>query len=336
MKTHTYASVLASKAAPAALPLPSTALTPRRDTKFDITLAQADRRNPVLAGLTDKQLVDKITTALDAAGCSYVTVPCSPVDGASDVGSDVASEDRAFNGRDINTRVRAAGRHRSGDIWFATCSEDELQHLLSTAALWIPHLSPQLSVALKAYPIIVHGIPVSFDPARDSGDIAALLEENCHLLGHPSALQHAEFISRAPDRNHSKTHSSLVLYLTSPHAANDCITQHIALSGRLHSTAQFFRHPPQCYKCFQFSHFARSCKVRAVCARCAGPHVAHACRCPQSDPCSGPAPCHHVPQKCALCSGPHIATDRRCPVRKALFEHHLQGHPAPGPLFSTL
>ncbi|KAF8583138.1 hypothetical protein K439DRAFT_1349356, partial [Ramaria rubella] len=103
------------------------------------------------------------------------------------------------------------------------------------------------------YPILVHGIPISFETC-DSDDIAALLDENRHLV-HPSMLQHAEFISHSPQSN-KKTHTSLLLYLTSLNAANECIKQHIAYHGCLPSTVQFICYPLQCYNCHHFSHVA--------------------------------------------------------------------------------
>ena len=324
--TQTYASVLASKATSPASPtplLPPLKPSNRRNTKFDITLAQNDRRAPVFMDLTDIQLADKIREAIVAGECTFVSGGPSSDDGSSDVGIN------------YEVRVRAAGRHRSGDIWIAVHSKAEHVALTETAYLWLPWLSDKLHVAPTTYPIIVHGIPTSFDPSRDSDDITAFLEENHRLFDHPSALQHAEFISRALDHSRSKAHSSLILYLTDPRAANACITQHIAFRGQLHATARFHRHPPQCYNCLCFGHFARSCKSSAVCACCAGAHATRACKCPLTDPCREAAPCCHIKQICALCSGTHTATDRDCPTRRSLIERHLSEHPASGPLFPT-
>ena len=213
---RTYASVLLSKATPLT-PQPPPRSMHHCDTKFDLMLAQKDRSAPVLTDLTDGQLTDKVREALDAADWKYDTRPSSSPAATSDDGSN------------FDVRICAAGRHHSGDIWFSTYSEDEYRFLLSGAPSWLPCLSHQLQVVPNTYPIVIHGILVSFDPSCDSDDIATLLDENHHLLGHPSMLQHAEFISCTPNHNLSKAHTSLILYLTNPHAANDCITQHVAL-----------------------------------------------------------------------------------------------------------
>ncbi|KAF8574396.1 hypothetical protein K439DRAFT_1319617, partial [Ramaria rubella] len=171
--------------------------------------------------------------------------------------------------------TRAVGRHWSGDIWISTCSKDKWDHLIETAHRWLPNLSGHLHITPKTYPILVHGIPTSFETSRDSDDIAALLDENCHLV-HPSMLQHAEFISWSPQSD-KKTHTSLILYLTSLNAANDCIKQHISYCGCLHSMVQFICYPPQCYNCHHFSHFAQSCRSATTCGLCSAKHATHDC-----------------------------------------------------------
>ena len=262
------------------------------DTKFDITLAQKDHSAPVLTDLTDGQLADKVREALDAADWKYDTRPSSSPAATSDDGSN------------FDVRIRAADCHDSGDIWFSTYSEDEYWSLLSGAPSWLPCLSRQLQVVPNTYPIIIHGILVSFDTSHDSDDIATLLDKNHHLLGHLSTLQHAEFISHTPNHNPSKAHTSLVLYLTNPRATNDCITQHVALHGCLHPTARFYHHPLQCYNCFCFGHFTCSCKTSAVCTCCAGVHATRACKCLQADPCEEAAPCCHTMQICSTDTSP--------------------------------
>ena len=276
---QTYALVLWSKATPLT-PQPPPRSMHHCDTKFDITLAQKDCSAPVLTDLTGGQLANKVWEALDAADWKYDTRPSPSLAATSDDGSN------------FDMRIRAAGFHHSGDIWFSTYSEDEYWSLLLGAPSWLPYLSHQ-QVVPNTYPIIIHGIPVSFDPSHDNDDIT-LLDENHHQLGHLSILQHAEFISYTPNCNPSKAHTSLVLYLTNPHATNDYITQHVALCGCLHPTAQFYHHPPQYCNCFHFGHFTCSCKTSAVCACCVGAHATGACKCPWANPCEEAASCCHT------------------------------------------
>ncbi|KAF8573702.1 hypothetical protein K439DRAFT_1320373, partial [Ramaria rubella] len=131
------------------------------------------------------------------------------------------------------------------------------------------------------YPVLVHGIPSTFDPSRHSSDIATLLNNNEIIIPHPSSLQHAEFLSPSSRHNTTppKSHRSLILYFTDPHVANNCITRHIALYGRLLPTLKFTRRPPQCYNCHCFGHFARSCKNTTICGLCSGKHSSQACHC---------------------------------------------------------
>ena len=147
--------------------------------------------------LTDSQLAHKIWEAIIAGECMDEYVGPS---------ADTSSSDEGTN---CEVRVHEAGHHHSGtgDIWVAAHSKVEHEALLSTVPLWLPWLSDKLHAVPTTYPIIAHDIPTSFDPSHNSNNIAVLLEEDHQLIGHLSALQHAEFIPRALDRNHSKAHS---------------------------------------------------------------------------------------------------------------------------------
>ena len=68
-----------------------------------------------------------------------------------------------------------------------------------------PKLSDQLSYMHETYPIIVHGIPASFETSCDSKYVASLLGVNPTLIMHLSALQHAEFLTHTSNKVHPKT-----------------------------------------------------------------------------------------------------------------------------------
>ena len=140
---------------------------------------------------------------------------------------------------------------------------------MKTAKEWLPFFSDQLSCVHKFYPIMVHGIPPSFDTSRYSKDITGLLSTNTDVITCPSTLHHTEFLACTSNKVPPKMHSPLILHFTDPETANKCIDHHMSYRGRLLPAVKYTRHPPQCYNCHRTGHFARSCKVKMSCGHCA-------------------------------------------------------------------
>src|SRR6266481_2468686 len=93
-------------------------------------------------------------------------------------------------------------------------SEDKCNMLIRTIPHWLPRLSDQLTYAHRTYPVLVHGIPATFDTSHDSQDVATLLSRNMNIITHPSALQHTEFLSCAQTQDqslHKACHSLILL-----------------------------------------------------------------------------------------------------------------------------
>ena len=194
-------------------------------------------------------------------------------------------------------------------------SEAKRDFLVETASRWVPQLSVQLSIAKKTYPVLVHGIPTSFDPLNGSDDVHHLISQNDHLIVCPLVLQHTEFLSWTHAASQCKSWGSLIMYLTDAQITNDCIVHHIAYWSRLLLTVKFTCHPPQCYKCHRFGHLSQSCKASITCGCCAGTHATCDCRCPATTECVEPTPCRHIQLRCAACAGLHPVSYSKCPAR---------------------
>ena len=183
---------------------------------------------------------------------------------------------------------------------------------MASSHVWLPKLSDKLCITLKTYPILAHGLPVSFDPARNSQDVHVIISYNNHIITHSATLQHVDFLHCLHSSSQAKLHTSFVLYFTNPKIAKNCIAHWLAFQGCLLSTAKFVQKPPQCYNCHCNGHLTWSCKKVPIGGLCSGPHTSPNCQCPNQLPCAETAPCKHVMQKCGACSGPHVASDVGC------------------------
>ena len=121
-------------------------------------------------------LIDKIHVAVTEAECWYEVRPLSP--------DHKGNPDEEY----VLPDICAVGCHCSGDIWIVTVTESECDFLARSAHRWLPLLSDQLNIYRKTYPVLVHGMPTTFNPSRDSSHIASFLNENSDIITHPSML----------------------------------------------------------------------------------------------------------------------------------------------------
>ena len=231
---------------------------------FDLTLTQKSRNHPVLTELSSQDLSDRIYAALREADCWHKIHPISP-------DSEGSGELR------LAPCIQAVRHHHSGDLWILVVSKAVQDTLIGLIHEWLPQLSDGLTYIPKTYPVLIHGVPTSFDTSHDSPDINALLDVNLDIIPHPSTLQHVEFLIRNPGRLQHKTHSSVVLHFMDPTVANDCIAHQVSLHGRLRSMVKFIQHPPRCYSCHQLGHFAWACKLKRACGLHTDAHNTRSC-----------------------------------------------------------
>ena len=157
------------------------------------------------------------------------------------------------------------------DIWITAATEEGQNWLIDTVDQWLPRLSDQLSYTHRSYPVLVHGLPSTFDMSPDSEDLKVLIGTNTDSIKHPSVVQCIEPLpgkwSSAPGRE-----DTMVIHFANPATANCCIDCHIALWGRLLPVVRFIWHPPHCYNCHCEGHLACSCKQDPSCGLCTEGH----------------------------------------------------------------
>lgn len=116
-------------------------------------------------------------------------------------------------------------------IWRITCNTftREIQLQLRDQALlkavlslpsdaWVNNIYPALQLKHKIYPVIVHGIPTTFDTANP-GHTQALINENHGVLDSATRMIWANKFSIQL----GKPFSSIIIYLTDPDAADQVI-----------------------------------------------------------------------------------------------------------------
>lgn len=157
----------------------------------------------------------------------------------------------------------------TGEINLHLNDQRSLRAILSlTSDAWVASINPGLTLKRKVYPIIVHGIPTTFDPASRS-HTHDFLAENHGVLDSTTKMVWAN--------KHSikmgKPFSSLILHLTDPIAANQAIVNRVCFKHTLKLTEKSTKRIKQCYTCLDFGHYAKACSeaVRA-CSHCAGNH----------------------------------------------------------------
>ena len=228
--------------------------------------------------------------------------------------------------------IRAAGQHRSGNIWVTADTEAGYYTLTELIDDWLPELSEQLWYSHKNYPVLVHGFPISFSTSHNSNNVNEyLIEDNMDIFTCLSALRSFKCLGNNGGQAPQKLHSSLVLEFMDPAIVNTCINHHVTFHSSLLPAIKFICHPPHCFNCHHTGHFTHSCGARSSCGLSMGDHDTRKCRASQND-----RPAGLTPLKCAVCSRPHTAFDNGCPAHKATIDEHRIEITNAGPYFPIL
>ena len=144
----------ARNAVPAVGPPPSPSQPqprPHATGRFSITLMQKYHDKPAFAGLSNSELIGKILEALQAADVWLEERPHTP------------NSEGNIELECTSPFIRAIRWHRSEDIWVTVGTEARCTALIKAIDEWIPILSDRLLYSRKTYPVIVHGIPTTFE-----------------------------------------------------------------------------------------------------------------------------------------------------------------------------
>ncbi|KAJ7049259.1 hypothetical protein C8F01DRAFT_922407, partial [Mycena amicta] len=109
-----------------------------------------------------------------------------------------------------------ARRLKSGDISILLRCTQDAEFARSNAPEWIPAFAPGAVVHQITHPIVVNGIPATFDPATE--DALRQLEQENEDIVLPYSIVRGRWLRRP----HS-SHGSLILELRDQRSANQAI-----------------------------------------------------------------------------------------------------------------
>lgn len=163
----------------------------------------------------------------------------------------------------------------TGEIQLQLGNQALLKAVLSHPSdSWVKNVNPALYLKRKIYPVIVHGIPTTFDPTNQR-HTQTLINENHGVLDSATRMIWANKFSIQS----GKPFSSIVIYLTDPDAANQAIRNRVCFKHLLKVTEKSTKRIKQCYQFLDFGHFAKKCPVDfCACSHCAGSHAYNDCK----------------------------------------------------------
>lgn len=232
------------KKTPATAPAPALARSQNA-----ITIVQAQPGGTELAGLSYPALITKFNAQLALSSVKENPTDSKPI------------------------QIRSIHRHPSNDIVPYTTSAKQADALRATYQQWLPQTTPHMTLRDPIYPVVVHGIPTSFDP-NCPDHMEMLLAMNQETLSPPP--QFVKWVSpQAVKRGVS--HSSIRLGFSSLDQAKKAVEEKI-FYGRYNKRTEHGRTArARCMNCLQEGHTSNYCKEQVMCPFCSEDHQADKC-----------------------------------------------------------
>jgi hypothetical protein len=148
------------------------------------------------------------------------------------------------------------------------------------------------------YKVVVHGVLKDTIDLTDPRTIETLTEAN-HCIN-PDAIADI-----TPLRSNSTTakHHSIIVSSKYPEDLNSWIERGFSINYEIHRTERYTTRTQltQCYNCYGYGHYAKSCQAKTCCGKCGETHATKVCK--------------STTVKCCQCKGLHEAWHYKCPTR---------------------
>src|SRR5260370_2124173 len=164
----------------------------------------------------------------------------------------------------------------SGDI-LIQLKEQAGKEKLVRSQQWLEQVSPSAKLVPDLFPVMVHGVRMSNINIADQRQTNRKLEEQNRTL-HPNLKIVRTTWARGAGAG-GKARASLLVFVSSPDAANKIITDGLVEGGEVKVTYRFYTGCGlvQYFKCCSYGHIAKPCRIEARCGHCAGSHETRNC-----------------------------------------------------------
>lgn len=148
----------------------------------------------------------------------------------------------------------------------------EAEALKAKAQDWLPVFSKEMAIKPDFFPIVVHGISTSFNPANPEH------LEGLAAANHP-ILQEVALVKWLNQQaiEEGKAFSSILITLKDKEAADKAVKESIWHGFRLRRTEHARRPPPRCMNCCKLGHTATRCPEDPLCPYCGLKRHTHSC-----------------------------------------------------------
>ena len=153
----------------------------------------------------------------------------------------------------------------SGDI-MVQLKEQAGKEKLVQSQQWLEQVAPSVKLIPDLFPVMVHGVRMSNINITDQRQTNRKLEEQNRTL-HPNLKIVRTTWARGAGAG-GKARASLLVFVSSPEAANKVITEGLVEGGEVKLTDPFYIGCGlvQYFKCCSYRHIAKHCRIEARCS----------------------------------------------------------------------